>query len=127
MRPGHPLSGYADKLLAAFAQPVAASKSAIIHQKPDMIEPLSERELEVLKLLRSELTAQKLPTTYHFLPHPHQKHFQHNLGNDCRAAIRRADARAFSWPDYTPPRQVSQLPAGAFCFSPAIHLNHIML
>jgi LuxR family maltose regulon positive regulatory protein len=46
----HPLSDYADKLLAAFTQPVAAPKSAIIHQKSDMIEPLSERELEVLKL-----------------------------------------------------------------------------
>ena len=29
----HPLSGYADKLLAAFAQPVTASKSAFFHQK----------------------------------------------------------------------------------------------
>ena len=59
----HPLSGYADKLLAAFAKPVAAPKSAdpvratvIIHQKSDLIEPLSERELDVLKLLRTELS-----------------------------------------------------------------------
>jgi len=64
----HPLSSYTAKLLAAFTQPVAAPKPArpgraraIIHQKTDMIEPLSERELEVLKLLRGELSGQKLP------------------------------------------------------------------
>ena len=57
----YPLSDYVDKLLAVFTQPVAAPKSAILHQKSDMIEPLSERELEVLKLLRTKLTAPKLP------------------------------------------------------------------
>ena len=51
---GHPLSGYVDKLLAAFTQQAAAPKPSILHQKSDMIEPLSERELEVLKLLRSD-------------------------------------------------------------------------
>ena len=63
----HPLCGYADKLLAAFAKPVAAPKSAdpgratvIIHQKSDMIEPLSERELDVLKLLRTELSGPEI-------------------------------------------------------------------
>jgi LuxR family maltose regulon positive regulatory protein len=63
----HPLSGYADKLLAAFTQPVAAPKSArpgqaraIIHQKSDMIEPLSERELEVLRLLRTDLNGPEI-------------------------------------------------------------------
>src|SRR3990172_507064 len=33
----HPLSGYADRLLAAFTQPVAAPRTAIIHQDSDMI------------------------------------------------------------------------------------------
>ena len=63
----HPLSGYADKLLAAFAKPVAAPKSAdpgratvIIHQKSGLIEPLSERELDVLKLLRTELSGPEI-------------------------------------------------------------------
>ncbi len=68
----HPLSGYADKLLAAFTQPAAAPKSAIIHQKSVMLEsevrpaknmlvdPLSERELEVLKLLQSELNGPEI-------------------------------------------------------------------
>ena len=76
----HPLSDYVDKLLAAFTQPVAAPKSAIIHQKSDMIEPLSERELEVLKLLRSELSgpeiAHQLIVSLNTSAHPHQKHFQ---------------------------------------------------
>ncbi len=66
----HPLSGYVDKLLAAFTQPVAAPKSAIIHQKSDMIEPLSERELEVLKLLRTELKRPgNCPTTDRLAQH----------------------------------------------------------
>jgi LuxR family maltose regulon positive regulatory protein len=91
----HPLSGYADKLLAAFAQPVAAPKSAIIHQKPGMIEPLSERELEVLKLLRSELSgpeiAQQLSVSINTF-RTHTKNIFIKLGvNDRRAAIRRAE------------------------------------
>jgi LuxR family maltose regulon positive regulatory protein len=91
----HLLSGYADKLLAAFAQPVAAPKSAIIHQKSDMIEPLSERELEVLKLLRSELSgpeiAQQLIVSLHTL-RTHTNNIYNKLGvNNRRAAVRRAE------------------------------------
>ncbi len=91
----HPLSGYADKLLAAFTQPVAAPKSAIIHQKSDMIEPLSERELEVLKLLRSELSgpeiAQQLIVSLHTL-RTHTNNIYNKLGvNNRRAAVRRAE------------------------------------
>jgi LuxR family maltose regulon positive regulatory protein len=103
----HPLSGYADKLLAAFAQPAAGPKSAIIHQKSDMIEPevrpakgmlvepLSERELEVLKLLRSELSgpeiAQQLIVSLNTL-RTHTKNIFNKLGvNNRRAAIRRAE------------------------------------
>jgi ATP/maltotriose-dependent transcriptional regulator MalT len=103
----HPLSGYADKLLAAFTQPVAASKSAIIRQKSDMIEPevrpaknmlvepLSERELEVLRLLRSELSgpeiAQQLIVSLNTL-RTHTKNIFNKLGvNNRRAAIRRAE------------------------------------
>jgi LuxR family maltose regulon positive regulatory protein len=91
----HPLSDYADKLLAAFAQPVAAPKSAIIHQKSDMIEPLSERELEVLKLLRSELSgpeiAQQLIVSLNTL-RTHTKNIFNKLGvNNRRAAVRRAE------------------------------------
>jgi LuxR family maltose regulon positive regulatory protein len=107
----HPLSAYADKLLAAFTQSVAAPKSAcplaqdsqdwagrtraIIHQQPGMIEPLSERELEVLKLLRSELSgpeiAQQLSVSINTF-RTHTKNIFIKLGvNDRRAAIRRAE------------------------------------
>jgi LuxR family maltose regulon positive regulatory protein len=91
----HPLRGYADKLLAAFTQPVAAPKSAIIHQKSDMIEPLSERELEVLKLLRSELSGPEIAgqlvvslNTFR----THTKNIFNKLGvNNRRAAVQRAE------------------------------------
>ena len=96
----HPLSGYADKLLAAFTQPVAAPKSAIIHQNQQrssnmLIEPLSERELEVLKLLRSELSgpeiAQQLIVSLNTL-RTHTKNIFNKLGvNNRRAAVRRAE------------------------------------
>jgi ATP/maltotriose-dependent transcriptional regulator MalT len=103
----HPLSGYADKLLAAFAQPTAAPKPAIIHQKSDMIkpevrpakdmlvEPLSERELEVLKLLRSDLSGpeivRQLSVSLYTL-RTHTNHIFKKLGvNNRRAAVRRAE------------------------------------
>jgi LuxR family transcriptional regulator, maltose regulon positive regulatory protein len=91
----HPLSGYLDKILAAFTQPVAAQKSVIIHQKSDVIEPLSERELEVLKLLRSELSgpeiAQQLVVSLNTL-RTHTKNIFKKLGvNNRRAAVRRAE------------------------------------
>ncbi|GAP13581.1 ATP-dependent transcriptional regulator [Longilinea arvoryzae] len=98
----HPQSGYADKLLAAFTQPVVAPKSArpgqareIIHQKSDMIEPLSERELEVLKLLRSDLSgpeiARRLSVSINTF-RTHTKNIFIKLRvNDRRAAIRRAE------------------------------------
>jgi LuxR family transcriptional regulator, maltose regulon positive regulatory protein len=91
----HLLSRYLDKLLLAFAQPGAASKSANIHNKSDMIEPLSERELEVLKLLRSELSgpeiAQQLIVSLNTF-RTHTKNIFNKLGvNNRRAAIRRAE------------------------------------
>jgi len=106
----HPLSGYADKLLAAFTQPAATPKSArpgrareIIQQKSTlksglisgMAEPLSVRELEVLKLLRSELSgpeiAQQLIVSLHTL-RTHTNNIYNKLGvNNRRAAVRRAE------------------------------------
>jgi LuxR family maltose regulon positive regulatory protein len=90
-----PLSGYADKLLAAFTQPAAASKSAIIRQKSDMIEPLSERELEVLKLLRSELSGPEIALQLSVSINTFRTHTKNifiKLGvNDRRAAVRRAE------------------------------------
>ena len=91
----HPLSGYVDKLLAAFSQPADTPKSAIIHQKSDMIEPLSERELEVLKLLRSELNgpeiAREIVVSLSTL-RTHTQNIYAKLGvNNRRAAVRRAE------------------------------------
>jgi LuxR family maltose regulon positive regulatory protein len=60
-----------------------------------MIEPLSERELEVLKLLRSELNgpeiAQHLIVSLNTF-RTHTKNIYNKLGvNDRRAAVRRAE------------------------------------
>jgi LuxR family maltose regulon positive regulatory protein len=92
---GHPLSAYADQLLAAFTQPAAAPKSAKLHQKSNLIEPLSKRELEVLKLLRSELSgpeiAQQLSVSI-FTLRTHTNNIFKKLGmNNRRAAVRRAE------------------------------------
>jgi LuxR family maltose regulon positive regulatory protein len=91
----HPLSGYADKLLVAFTQPVVAPKSALIHQKSDMIEPLSERELEVLKLLRTDLNGPEIARDCMVSLSTIRTHTQNiyaKLGvNNRRAAVRRAE------------------------------------
>jgi LuxR family maltose regulon positive regulatory protein len=99
---GHQLSGYADKLLAAFAQPMATPKlvgpgrtRAIIHQKSDAIDPLSERELDVLKLLHTELSgpeiAKQLIVSLNTV-RTHTKSIFTKLGvNNRRAAVRRAE------------------------------------
>jgi LuxR family maltose regulon positive regulatory protein len=92
---------YTDKLLAAFILPATALKSAALHHKTDligksgMIEPLSEREMDVLKLLRSELSgpeiAQQLIVSPNTL-HTHTKSIYNKLGvNNRRAAVRRAE------------------------------------
>ena len=91
----HPLNDYMDKLLAAFTRQVTPPISAIIHQKSDLIEPLSERELEVLKLLRSDLNgpeiADQLSVSINTF-RTHTKNIFVKLGvNDRRAAIRRAE------------------------------------
>jgi LuxR family maltose regulon positive regulatory protein len=91
----HPLNGYSNKLLAAFTQSVAVPKSAIIHQISDMIDPLSERELEVLKLLRTELSgpeiAKQMIVSLNTL-RTHTKSIFNKLGvNNRRAAIRHAE------------------------------------
>jgi LuxR family maltose regulon positive regulatory protein len=95
-------SDYADKILATFTQSVASRQPArtsqarvIIHQRSDMIEPLSERELEVLKLLQSELSgpeiAQQLVVSLNTF-RTHTKNIFNKLGvNNRRAAILRAE------------------------------------
>jgi LuxR family maltose regulon positive regulatory protein len=91
----HPLSDYVDKLLAAFAQIVPVPQSEVSNQKSTMVEPLSERELEVLKLLRSELSgpeiAQQLIVSLNTF-RTHTKNIFNKLGvNNRRAAVRRAE------------------------------------
>jgi LuxR family maltose regulon positive regulatory protein len=57
-----PLLGYVERLLSAFSQPVQAQnpKSKIVNSNSEMIEPLSERELEVLHLIAQGLSNQEI-------------------------------------------------------------------
>lgn len=50
------LIGYADRLLAAFARLAPMPQSKISNLKSTMVEPLSERELEVLRLIAEGLS-----------------------------------------------------------------------
>ncbi|GAP18830.1 ATP-dependent transcriptional regulator [Levilinea saccharolytica] len=91
----YPLKSYADWLLVAFASSAAAPKSTAARQKYNTAEPLSERELEVLKLLRSELSgpemAAHLVVSLNTL-RTHTKNIFNKLGvTNRRAAVRRAE------------------------------------
>jgi LuxR family maltose regulon positive regulatory protein len=52
--------GYTDKLLAAFPQPAAMPQSAVSIPQSAMVEPLSERELEILKLIAEGLSNREI-------------------------------------------------------------------
>ena len=54
------LIGYVEKLLAAFPQPIALPQSAVSHQPADMLDSLSPRELEVLRLIEQGLSNQAI-------------------------------------------------------------------
>ena len=91
----HKLIGYTDKLLAAFSQPMVRPQLTTDNQQSTMVEPLSDRELEVLKLLRSDLSgpeiAQQLIVSLNTL-RTHTKNIFNKLGvNNRRAAVRRAE------------------------------------
>ena len=91
----HSLCSYVDKLLAAFPQPAASLHSKTQNRKPEIVESLSERELDVLKLLRSELSgpeiAEQLIVSLNTL-RTHTKSIFNKLGvNNRRAAVRRAE------------------------------------
>jgi LuxR family maltose regulon positive regulatory protein len=82
---------YVERILSAFPQ----SQSKIVNRKSKIVEPLSERELEVLKLLRSELSgpeiAELLIVSLNTL-RTHTKSIFNKLGvNNRRAAVRRAE------------------------------------
>jgi ATP/maltotriose-dependent transcriptional regulator MalT len=59
-REGQKLIGYVDKILAAFPQPAALPQSAPNIQQSAMIEPLSPRELEILKLIAQGLSNREI-------------------------------------------------------------------
>jgi LuxR family transcriptional regulator, maltose regulon positive regulatory protein len=93
-RNAHTQLRYAGKLLATFPAP-DNQHSTIKNPNSEMIEPLSERELEVLKLLRSELNgpeiAQQLIVSLNTL-RTHTKNIYNKLGvNNRRAAIQRGE------------------------------------
>lgn len=84
---------YAHKLLAAFGDSI--HPSSFTRNAHPLIEPLSERELEVLKLLRSELNgpeiAERLIVSLNTL-RTHTKNIFNKLGvNNRRSAVRRAE------------------------------------
>ena len=92
----HPLLGYANRLLDFFQQQMEVThQSKIANQKSKIVEPLSERELEVLKLLRTELSGPEIADQLTVSPNTfrtHTKNIFNKLGvNSRRAAIRRAE------------------------------------
>jgi LuxR family maltose regulon positive regulatory protein len=56
----YPLRGYVDKLLAAFTTTQAVLVSPIKNSQSELIEPLSQRELEVLQLICQGLSNQEI-------------------------------------------------------------------
>ncbi len=90
----HSLLEYIDHILVYFPQ-YQNQKSQIRDRKPGIVDPLSERELEVLKLLRSELSgpeiAERLIVSLNTL-RTHTKNIFNKLGvNNRRSAVRRAE------------------------------------
>jgi LuxR family transcriptional regulator, maltose regulon positive regulatory protein len=88
-------AGYVEKLLAALTQPTTRLPSPTDNRPSAMVEPLSERELEVLKLLGTELSgpeiARELSVSLNTV-RTHTKNIYSKLGaNNRRAAIRRAE------------------------------------
>ncbi len=83
----HELSNYVDKLLSGFGRPIHI-------QQPSLIEPLSQRELDILRLFKTELSgpeiAQKLVIAVSTV-RSHTKSIYSKLGvNNRRAAVKRA-------------------------------------
>ncbi|MBK8900230.1 MAG: helix-turn-helix transcriptional regulator [Anaerolineaceae bacterium] len=83
----HELSGYVDKLLAAFAQPKDMQQSKLM-------EPLSQRELDILRLFKTDLSgpeiAQELVVALSTV-RTHTKGIYSKLNvNSRRAAVKRA-------------------------------------
>lgn len=101
----HPLHDYVDRILNFFPQSTKAisqsktlapyASAGVQNRKSEIVEPLSERELEVLKLLRSELSgpeiAERLIVSLNTL-RTHTKNIFNKLGvSNRRSAVRRAE------------------------------------
>ena len=93
----HPLLVYVERLLSGFGRPEEIHPMA--HPQKvnlmELLEPLSERELEVLKLLRTELSGPEIADELIISPNTfrtHTKNIFSKLGvNNRRAAVRRAE------------------------------------
>jgi len=57
---GQALTGYVDRLLAAFAPPAASPSSVARHPQSAIVEPLSDRELEILRLIAQGLSNREI-------------------------------------------------------------------
>jgi LuxR family maltose regulon positive regulatory protein len=94
-REGHRLAGYIEKILAAFGQPALAAQSKIENPKSKMVEPLSERELDVLRLLGTELSGPEIADNLNVslnTVRTHTKNIYSKLGvSNRRSAIRCAE------------------------------------
>ena len=101
------LMSYIDRLLVVFVRPAAIQSTtpaqragaSVNTQHSTMLEPLSERELEVLKLLGTDLSgpeiARRLSVSLNTV-RTHTKNIYSKLGtNNRRAAIRRAEELGF--------------------------------
>lgn len=94
-----PLQPYRERLLAVFhharAEEARASATQVVSRSEVLVEPLSERERDVLRLLRTDLggpeIARMLVVSLHTL-RTHTKNIYAKLGvNGRRAAVRRAE------------------------------------
>ena len=56
----HPLQSYVEKILAAFPETKTLSSLKTNNQTSELIEPLSQRELEVLQLICQGLSNQEI-------------------------------------------------------------------
>jgi LuxR family transcriptional regulator, maltose regulon positive regulatory protein len=56
----HHLNGYVNQLLAAFPRPAALPHSKLAQRQATMVEPISERELDVLQLIAQGLTNREI-------------------------------------------------------------------
>ena len=89
-----PASEHARRVLAALDQPTRSSAPAVPRRPTGLVDPLSARELDVLRLLRSELTGPEIARELHISLNTlrtHTKNIFTKLGaTNRRAAVRRA-------------------------------------